>query len=52
MPRHALHARSLGFEHPVTHREVSFESELPADFRALLDKWDTYTAASKELGEE
>ena len=45
MPRHALHAQSLGFEHPATHEQVSFESELPADFRALLEKWDTYVSA-------
>ena len=36
MPRHALHARLLGFEHPTTHEQVSFESELPADFKALF----------------
>ncbi len=42
MPRHALHAQSLGFEHPATHRELKFESDLPADFRALLAKWDSY----------
>ncbi len=42
MPRHALHARSLGFVHPTTKQEVRFESELPADFRAVLEKWDNY----------
>ena len=46
MPRHALHARLLGFEHPATHRQVSFESDLPADFKALLAKWESYTASS------
>ena len=45
MPRHALHARLLGFEHPATHRRVTFESDLPADFRALLAKWDGYVGA-------
>ncbi|MDY4091240.1 MAG: RNA pseudouridine synthase, partial [Alistipes finegoldii] len=48
MPRHALHAQSLGFVHPMTHEAIYFESELPDDFRALLEKWDTYAAASKE----
>ena len=38
MPRHALHAQSLGFVHPMTHEAVYFESELPDDFRALLEK--------------
>ena len=51
MPRHALHARLLGFEHPATHEEVLFESPLPADFAALLAKWDVYTSAAKETGE-
>ncbi len=46
MPRHALHARLLGFVHPATGREVCFESALPADFRALLEKWESYTAAA------
>jgi 23S rRNA pseudouridine1911/1915/1917 synthase len=45
MPRHALHARSLGFEHPSKREEVYFESELPQDFMAVLSKWDIYTAA-------
>jgi 23S rRNA pseudouridine1911/1915/1917 synthase len=45
MPRHALHARSLGFEHPRTRRQLHFEAPLPADFTALLDKWDVYTAS-------
>ena len=44
VPRHALHARSLGFVHPRTREELHFESPMPADFTALLDKWDTYTA--------
>ena len=44
MPHHALHARSLGFVHPRTRQELHFESELPADFAALLEKWETYTA--------
>lgn len=45
MPRHALHARSLGFEHPSTKQRAEFESEMPADFAALLERWETYTAA-------
>ena len=38
-PRQALHARTIGFVHPVTHREMFFTSELPDDFKALLDRW-------------
>ena len=47
MPRHALHVRLLGFEHPTTHEQVSFESELPADFKALLAKWESYSATAQ-----
>jgi 23S rRNA pseudouridine1911/1915/1917 synthase len=34
--RHALHARSLGFVHPITGARLSFDSELPADMSAAL----------------
>jgi 23S rRNA pseudouridine1911/1915/1917 synthase len=50
-PRHALHARLLGFEHPATHENVLFESPLPADFQSLLTKWNIYTSAAKETKE-
>jgi 23S rRNA pseudouridine1911/1915/1917 synthase len=36
-PRQMLHARTLGFPHPVTGRRVAAESPLPADFAATLD---------------
>jgi len=42
IPRHALHAKSLGFVHPVTKKELMFESELPEDFCQVLEKWTTY----------
>ena len=45
MPRQALHAKALGFIHPRTGKELLLDSELPADFKAVLQKWDTYTAA-------
>lgn len=41
-PRQALHARSLGFRHPVTNKEMLFESGYPDDFRSLLMKWENY----------
>ncbi len=44
MPRHALHAKSLGFQHPSTRGEVYFESNLPSDFKAVIDKWEKYTS--------
>ncbi|MER2997995.1 RluA family pseudouridine synthase [Pontibacter populi] len=42
MPRQALHAKSLGFIHPVTKQELHFNSELPEDFTAVLEKWELY----------
>lgn len=51
MPRHALHAQLLGFEHPTTHQQVLFESELPEDFKALMSKWENYVAAAKGIDE-
>ena len=44
-PRQALHARTLGFVHPGTGKWMQFESVLPADLSALLDKWRAYTAS-------
>jgi len=43
-PRQALHAKSLGFVHPVTNKEMYFESDLPDDMHQLVEKWRNYTA--------
>ena len=43
-PRQALHAKTLGFVHPETGEELLFDSELPSDLSALLDRWRTYAA--------
>ena len=45
LPRQALHARSLGFVHPTTGKDMYFESELPADLLSVIAKWDGYVAA-------
>jgi 23S rRNA pseudouridine1911/1915/1917 synthase len=37
MPRQALHARTLGFVHPVTRVSLRFEARLPADMQNVLD---------------
>jgi len=42
--RQSLHARSLGFIHPNTGKEMYFESELPSDMTNVLDKWEGYTS--------
>ncbi len=44
LPRQALHAKSLGFVHPTTGKDVFFKSELPPDMAAAIDKWDKYTS--------
>jgi len=41
-PRHALHAQQLGFIHPITKKEMRFESELPKDMSAVIEKWRKY----------
>lgn len=38
-PRQALHAKTLGFKHPVTGEQIDLTSELADDMQALLDKW-------------
>ncbi|MCK0204191.1 RluA family pseudouridine synthase [Ornithobacterium rhinotracheale] len=45
-PRQALHAQTLGFEHPVTGEQLDFESPVPEDMTQLLEKWRTYSNAT------
>lgn len=45
MPRHALHAKSLGFNHPVTGKYIHFDSELPDDMLAVINKWRGYSVS-------
>lgn len=45
LPRHALHAKELGFTHPTTGEWIQFDSNLPADFQQVIDKWRVYTEA-------
>lgn len=44
--RQALHARTLGFRHPITGKQMDFDSPMPADFAALIDKWRVYIAGT------
>lgn len=41
-PRQALHAKTLGFDHPLTGKRLSFDSPLPDDMRRLIEKWRAY----------
>jgi 23S rRNA pseudouridine1911/1915/1917 synthase len=45
LPRHALHAKELGFRHPETNEWVQFDSELPKDMADVIEKWRSYTGA-------
>lgn len=42
IPRQALHAKTLGFIHPATNEFMQFDSELPADFKEVMEKWENY----------
>lgn len=49
-PRQALHARTLGFKHPVNGREMDFTAPLPPDMNTLLGKWRTYVKGAETNG--
>lgn len=42
-PRQALHAKTLGFEHPTSEERLSFNSQLPDDMQTLIEKWRNYS---------
>lgn len=42
LPRHALHAHTLGFIHPTTKKEMYFESPMPSDMENAIEKWRNY----------
>ncbi len=49
LPRQALHARSLGFEHPTTGKWMQFEAELPPDYAQGLERWRDYVNERRSL---
>ncbi|MFP4845382.1 RluA family pseudouridine synthase [Winogradskyella sp. PE311] len=42
LPRQALHAKTLGFEHPTTGKWLSFTSDVPEDIEQCIEKWRNY----------
>ena len=42
LPRQALHAKTLGFIHPITKKKLQFNSELPEDMQLCIEKWRGY----------
>lgn len=47
-PRHALHAKSLAFDHPETGERLRFDSEVPEDMQTVIQKFRTYTQSRHE----
>lgn len=43
LPRQALHAKTLGFKHPVTGKFLKFDSEIPQDISECVEKWRNYS---------
>jgi len=48
LPRQALHAKTLGFIHPLTGEHMSFNSEVPEDMTNAIEKWRNYSKNSIE----
>ena len=47
-PRQALHAKTLGFVHPSTGKEMFFNSEIPSDMKSLIKKWEEYYSTTHQ----
>lgn len=43
LPRQALHAKTLGFEHPITGKFLRFDTQIPEDLQSCINKWKSYT---------
>ena len=43
LPRQALHAKTLGFEHPTSGKFMQFDTQLPQDMADCIEKWRTYS---------
>ena len=52
LPRQALHAKTLGFVHPVTKEFMSFDTELPEDINECIAKWKAYSNSHNTDEEE
>jgi 23S rRNA pseudouridine1911/1915/1917 synthase len=52
LPRQALHAKTLGFVHPVTKEWMSFDSDIPQDMTDCIEKWRSYSKNQKDFIDE
>ncbi len=43
LPRQALHAKTLGFIHPISGEMLRFDTELPQDMKEVIEKWRGYS---------
>lgn len=50
LPRQALHARTLGFEHPTTKEWMQFSCDVPDDMVQCIEKWRLYARNSADIG--
>jgi 23S rRNA pseudouridine1911/1915/1917 synthase len=48
-PRQALHAKTLGFQHPISGKYMSFDSDVPEDMTKVLARWRNYAENSTEI---
>ncbi len=46
IPRQTLHAKTIGFIHPITKKSVYVDSQIPSDFSSVLEKWENYVNSS------
>jgi 23S rRNA pseudouridine1911/1915/1917 synthase len=47
LPRQALHAKTLGFEHPTTKEFMRFDTQLPQDMQDCIEKWRNYSKSNE-----
>jgi 23S rRNA pseudouridine1911/1915/1917 synthase len=52
LPRQALHAKTLGFEHPITKKYMRFDTEVPQDMNDCIEKWRNYSKSNELETEE
>jgi len=51
-PRHALHAKTLGFAHPGTGEQMRFDTDIPEDMMEVIRKFENYTKSGPIFSEE
>ena len=49
LPRQGLHAKTLGFVHPSTGKQMDFDSPLPEDMKALIEKMRAYIKSRNDI---